>query len=207
MNNSHNYPYSSLLFIIVTIANSRVGAYALLGLYFIIGNYLSLSFIFVIIEGHTLLLFSAINCFFCQILFSVINWFFCQFFHYCCEFRIHINRHYFQLVFDIIYYCLDLKSKRTVTYSSIIGLIRLIAVTRAVVQALGFKCIICDGEFASKHAADCHRRQPAFIGTKCALHCADPRSIRSLSLTERPNVSVGILRHHSTAPLGQSMYI
>ena len=75
--------------------------------------------------------------------------------------------------------------------------------TRIVVQALDFKCIICDGEFASKHAAECHCRQPAFIGTKCA----DPRSIRSLSLTERPNVSVGILRHHSTAPLGQSMYI
>ena len=73
----------------------------------------------------------------------------------------------------------------------------------AVVQALGFKCIICDGEFASKHAADCHRRQPAFIGMKCA----DPRSIRSLYLTERPDVSVGILRHHSSAPLGQSMYI
>ncbi len=73
----------------------------------------------------------------------------------------------------------------------------------AVVQALGFKCIICDGEFASKHAADCHRRQPAFIGTKCA----EPRSIRSLSLTERPDVSVGILRHHSAVPLGQSMYI
>ena len=74
---------------------------------------------------------------------------------------------------------------------------------RAVAQALGFKCIICDGEFASKHAADCHRRQPAFIGTQCA----DPRSIRSLYLTERPDVSVGILRHHSSAPLGQSMYI
>ena len=77
------------------------------------------------------------------------------------------------------------------------------AASRAVVQALGFKCIICDGEFASKHAADCHRRQPAFIGTQCA----DPRSIRSLYLTERPDVSVGILRHHSSAPLGQSMYI
>ncbi len=56
----------------------------------------------------------------------------------------------------------------------------------AAVQALGFKCIICDGKFAIKHAADCHRRQPAFIGTKCA-------SIQSLSLTG-PNVSVGILR-------------
>jgi hypothetical protein len=54
--------------------------------------------------------------------------FFANFFHYCCEFRIHINRHYFQLVFGIVYYCLDLKSKRTVTYSSIIGLIGLIAV-------------------------------------------------------------------------------
>jgi hypothetical protein len=48
-----------------------------------------------------------------------------------------------------------------------------------------------------------HRRQPAFIGTKCA----DPGSIRSLSLTERPDVSVGALRHHSAAPLGQSIYI
>ncbi len=73
-------------------------------------------FIVVIIEGHTLLLF------------SVINWFFCQKFHYCCEFRIHINHHHFQLLFDIIYYCLHLKSKRTVTNSSIIGLIALIAV-------------------------------------------------------------------------------
>ncbi len=66
---------------------------------------------------------------------------------------------------------------------------------RAVVQALGFKCIICDCEFESKHAADCHRRKPAFIGTKCA----DPSSIWSLSLTERLDVSVGILRHHSAA--------
>ena len=54
--------------------------------------------------------------------------FLAKFFHYCCEFRIHINHHYFQLDFDIVYYCLDLKSKRTVTYSSIIGLIGLIAV-------------------------------------------------------------------------------
>ena len=35
----------------------------------------------------------------------------------------------------------------------------------------------------------------------------DPRNIRSLSLTERPDVSVGILRHHSAAPLGQSLNI
>ncbi len=40
---------------------------------------------------------------------------------------------------------------------------------------------------------------------------ARPRSIRSLYLTERPDVSVGILCHQSSAatsaPLGQSMYI
>ena len=44
---------------------------------------------------------------------------------------------------------------------------------------------------------------PTCIGTACA----DPSNIRSLSLTERPDVSVGILRHHSAAPLGQSMNI
>ena len=36
---------------------------------------------------------------------------------------------------------------------------------------------------------------------------ARPRSIRSLNLKERPDVSVGILRHQSCAPLGQSIYI
>ena len=44
---------------------------------------------------------------------------------------------------------------------------------------------------------------PTCIGTACA----DPSNIRSLSLTERPDVSVGILRHHSAAPLGQSLNI
>jgi hypothetical protein len=37
--------------------------------------------------------------------------------------------------------------------------------------------------------------------------CADPSNIRSLSLTARPDVAVGILRHHSAAPLGQSLNI
>jgi hypothetical protein len=73
-----------------------------------------------------LLLFSLRDTHYCCLV-SLIG-FFANFFHYCCEFRIHINRHYFQLIFDIVYYCLDLKSKRTVTYSSIIGLIGLIAV-------------------------------------------------------------------------------
>ena len=73
----------------------------------------------------------------------------------------------------------------------------------AVVHGLGFKCIICDAEFTSRRGADCHRRHPKCIGTACA----DPSNIRSLSLTERPDVSVGILRHHSAAPLGQSLNI
>ena len=44
---------------------------------------------------------------------------------------------------------------------------------------------------------------PTCIGTACA----DPSNIRSLSLTARPDVAVGILRHHSAAPLGQSLNI
>ena len=72
----------------------------------------------------------------------------------------------------------------------------------AVVQALGFKCIACNAEFANRRGADCHRRHPTCIGTACA----DPSNVRSLSLTERPDVSVGILRHHSAVPLGESMY-
>jgi hypothetical protein len=44
---------------------------------------------------------------------------------------------------------------------------------------------------------------PTCIGTECA----DPSSIRTLSLTERPDVSVGMIRHHSAAPLGQSIFI
>jgi len=72
----------------------------------------------------------------------------------------------------------------------------------AVVQALGFKCIVCDAEFASRRGADCYRRHPTCIGTACA----DPSNIRSLSLTERPDLSVGILRQHIAVPLGESMY-
>ena len=72
----------------------------------------------------------------------------------------------------------------------------------AVVQALGFKCIVCDAEFASRRGADCHSRHPTCVGTACA----DPSNIRSLSLTERPDLSVGILRQHIAVPLGESMY-
>ena len=55
------------------------------------------------------------------------------------------------------------------------------------VQALGFKCIICDAEFATRRGADCHRRHPACSGTACA----DPSNMRSLSLTARSDPSVG----------------
>ncbi len=73
---------------------------------------------------------------------------------------------------------------------------RLRASGLAVVQVLGFKCIRCDGEFASKCAADCHCCHPTYTGTECAV----PSNIRSLPLTERPDVSVGILRQHSSVP-------
>ena len=52
--------------------------------------------------------------------------------------------------------------------------------------------------------------QPFQLNPTCrgiGTACADPSNIRSLSLTERPDVSVGILRHHSAAPLGQSLNI
>ena len=55
------------------------------------------------------------------------------------------------------------------------------------VQALGFKWIICNAEFASRRAADCHRRHPASCGTACA----DPSNMRSLSLTARSDPSEG----------------
>jgi hypothetical protein len=50
-------------------------------------------------------------------------------------------------------------------------------------QALGFKCIICNAEFASRRAADCSH--PA----SCGMACADPSNMQSLSLTERPDPS------------------
>ncbi len=68
----------------------------------------------------------------------------------------------------------------------------------AVVWALGFKCISCDAKFASKRAADCHRRHPTYNITACA----DPSNTQSLSFTERPDISIGILSQHNSAPLG-----
>ncbi len=66
------------------------------------------------------------------------------------------------------------------------------------IQALGFKSIICNAEFATRRGADCHSRHPACSGTACA----DPSNMQSVSLTARSDDSVGLLRQHSAAPLG-----
>ena len=67
-------------------------------------------------------------------------------------------------------------------------------------QDVGFKCSNCNGEFASRHAMDCHRRHPSSIGTECA----NPRSSKSMSFTARADMSTGILRHHDAAIVGES---
>ncbi len=59
----------------------------------------------------------------------------------------------------------------------------------------------CSTRYVNAHLP--FQLNPTCIGTECA----DPRNIWLLSLTEHPDVSVGLLRHHSAAPLGQSMYI
>ncbi len=63
---------------------------------------------------------------------------------------------------------------------------------------IGNKCITCNAEFDTRHGTACHRRHPSSNGTACA----DPNSIRSVSITPRPDVSAGILRLHYSAPLG-----
>jgi hypothetical protein len=60
--------------------------------------------------------------------------------------------------------------------------------------ALGFKCVNCRNEFDSRHAVDCHRRHIMSVGTPCA----DPRNHKSMSMTDRVDQAVGILRHHDT---------
>ena len=67
-------------------------------------------------------------------------------------------------------------------------------------QAVGYKCLNCNGEFLSRHAMDVHRRHPSSSGTPCT----DPSSFRSLSFTGRADMSTGILRRHDIATLGAS---
>ncbi len=69
-----------------------------------------------------------------------------------------------------------------------------------IVQALDFKRIICNAEFASRRAADCHRRHPASCGTACA----DPSNMRSLSLTARSDPSVGTQDHRAPSAVGRA---
>ena len=68
-------------------------------------------------------------------------------------------------------------------------------------QAVGFKCVHCNGGFGSRRAMDTHRRHQKSIGTPCA----DPKSSKSQSFTTRSDMSTGILRQHDAATLGKSM--
>ena len=65
---------------------------------------------------------------------------------------------------------------------------------RLPLAALGFKCVNCRNEFESRHAIDVHRRHPFSVGTPCA----DPRNHKSMSMTDRVDQAVGMLRHHDT---------
>jgi hypothetical protein len=57
--------------------------------------------------------------------------------------------------------------------------------------ALTFKCVHCRNEFDSRNAIDVHRRHTLSVGTPCA----DPRP---MSMTDRVDQAVGILRQHNT---------
>ena len=67
-----------------------------------------------------------------------------------------------------------------------------VPVARASAQAVGFTCINCDGIFDSRWSVACHRRHATSQGTPCA----DPSSMKSLSVTEHADTSTGILRQH-----------
>jgi hypothetical protein len=58
--------------------------------------------------------------------------------------------------------------------------------------ALGFKCVNCRNEFESQHAINVHHRHPLLVGTPCT----DPRNHKSMSMTDRVDQGVGILRQN-----------
>jgi hypothetical protein len=62
---------------------------------------------------------------------------------------------------------------------------------------LGFKCIACNSNFASRSAANSHHRHRVAQGTQCA----DPKSLKSQSITARIDLSTGIL--HAAGPISQ----
>ncbi len=64
-------------------------------------------------------------------------------------------------------------------------------------EALPFKCIACNSNFTSWSAADSHSRHWVAQGTPCA----DPKSLKSQSITAQIDLSTGILRLHDAGPI------
>ncbi len=94
---SNNCPYSSLLLIILIIANSRVGVRALLVLLFIIGNKCYYFFIIFILRGtyYSSIFFSLVLSLF-SLVFSLL-------FLFEKKVRGHINRHYLLIFYIIVF--------------------------------------------------------------------------------------------------------
>jgi hypothetical protein len=66
------------------------------------------------------------------------------------------------------------------------------AVQHSLPQAAGFRRAHCTGEFDTRHAIDCHRREQSFLGTGCA----DPSNSKSVCFTGRASISSSLLREH-----------
>jgi len=65
-------------------------------------------------------------------------------------------------------------------------------------RLVALRCKNCNGEFSTQHAYDCHGRHRRNAETPCA----DPSSQRSVTFTERQDLSTGILREHVPSFLG-----
>ena len=63
---------------------------------------------------------------------------------------------------------------------------------------VAFRCKHCKGEYRTQRAYDCHRRHQAYVHTPCA----DPRNQRSVTFTERADLSTGILQEHAVSYFG-----
>ena len=63
---------------------------------------------------------------------------------------------------------------------------------------VAFRCNYCKGEYRTQRAYDCHRQHPANLHTPCA----DPRNQRSVTFTERADLSTGMLQEHAVSFCG-----
>ena len=63
---------------------------------------------------------------------------------------------------------------------------------------VAFRCSYCKGEYRTQRAFDCHRRHQAYVHTPCA----DPRNQRSVTFTERADLSTGILQEYAVSYFG-----